>query len=676
MFAKLSNLKINTLSNLKIKTKVLAGFGIVLILLGVVSVSSLVSFRITEHTLGDFLSQTDLNDKATSAQIDVQTLRRGASVYTYTANPEALQNARDSLDSLKAHIDEMIQMAPKQEYVTTLNAALEDLANYGAGIEKLVSIKTSAADIQSNVLDPAGMAMHNSASAFTARSLADKDYQAGTIGGQLLERTLLCRFNVSEMIARQDWSKIEAGRRELELLNVASERLDRTTVPPERLELVDQLKKDGKKFIDGANKMAELVESGETLLNGPLTQSAAALAKSIAEVSKGIAAETEQLSEKTVSVTRVALSVVLIAAGTAILGGLAIAWLLGRAISNPITEMTGVMDRLANREWATEVPSLDRRDEIGAMAHAVQVFKQNGQDNERLQAEAEENRSKRKQEMQVLATSFEEAVGSVVHGLASAATEMNALAEQMAAAVTETNNRSSAVATASEQASANIQTVASATEELSSSVQEIARQVQTSTNSTQQAVSEVEKTNTQVEGLATNAEQIGEIVKIIADIANQTNLLALNATIEAARAGEAGKGFAVVASEVKNLATQTAKATEEISGQIQAIQGSTLGAVQAIRNIGQTIGKVNEIATTIASAVEQQGSATTEIARNIQETATGTQQVSANIHGVTEAASKTEHATGQVLHAASDLSRQSEMLRAEVVKFIEKVRAA
>jgi methyl-accepting chemotaxis protein len=665
-----------TLRKLKIKTKVLVGFGIVLTLLVVVSVSSLVSFRITEWTLGNFLSQSDLNDMASSAQLDVQTLRRAASVYTYTANPEALKEARASLASLKTHIDDMIQTAPKPEYVTALNAALEDLAKYGEGIEKLYEIKTTAADIQTSVLDPAGQAMHNSASAFTARSLADKDYQAGTIGGQLLERALLCRIYVSEMIARQDWSKIEAGRRELELLHVAADRLDLTTLPPERAQLVEQLKKDGKRFVDGANRMAELVESGETLLNGDLTQSAASLAKNIAEVSKGIAAETQGLADKTVKVTRVALSVVLIAAGTAILSGLLIAWLLGRIISTPIVRMTRVMERLANREWSTEVPSLNRKDEIGAMAQAVQVFKQNGQDNERLQAEAEENRRKRKEEMQILATSFEEAVGSVVNGLASAATEMNALAEQMATAVSETNNRSSAVAAASEQASANIQTVASATEELSSSVQEIARQVQTSTNSTQQAVSEVEKTNVQVEGLATNAEQIGEIVKIIADIANQTNLLALNATIEAARAGEAGKGFAVVASEVKNLATQTAKATEEISNQIQAIQGSTLGAVQAIRNIGQTIGKVNEIATTIASAVEQQGSATTEIARNIQETASGTQQVSANIHGVTEAASKTEHATGQVLHAAGDLSRQSEMLRAEVVKFIEKVRAA
>lgn len=664
------------LSNLKIKTKVIAGFGVVLTLFVVVSVSSLISFHITGQTLGEFVSKNELNDTAMSAQADVQMLRRAASVYTYTVSAESLQSARDSLANLKTHIGDMIAMAPKPEYVTALNSALDDLAKYGDGIEKLVQIKTSAADIQLNVLDPAGAAMHNSASAFTARSLADKDYQAGTIGGQLLERALLCRFNVSEMIARQDWSKIEAARRELDLLNVAADRLDRSRVPAERLDLVDKLRTDGKRFVDGANKMAELVEAAEVLLNGPLTQSTAGLANNIAEVSKGIAAETDILSEKTVQVMALAMSVVLIAAGIAILGGLFIAWTLGRVISNPIVQMTGVMDRLANREWTTEVPSLARKDEIGAMAHAVQVFRQNGQDNERLQAEAEESRRQRKQEMQVLATSFEEAVGSVVNGLASAATKMNALAEQMASAVNETNNRSSAVAAASEQASANIQTVASATEELSSSVQEIARQVQTSTSSTQQAVTEVEKTNLQVEGLAANAEQIGEIVKIIADIASQTNLLALNATIEAARAGDAGKGFAVVASEVKNLATQTAKATEEISSQIQAIQGSTLGAVQAIRNIGQTIGKINAIATTIASAVEQQGSATSEIARNIQDTASGTQQVSDNIQGVTEAAGKTQHATGQVLSAAGDLSRQSDMLRAEVVKFIEKVRAA
>ena len=453
------------LSNLKIKIKVLAGFGIVLTLFGIVSISSIVSFRITGGTLANFVSHNELDGKATDAQIDVQQLRRAASVYTYTGSADSLQGARNALANLKENLEAMIAMAPKAEYMELLNGAIEDMTQYGAGIEKLVQIKTSAADIQATVLDPVGIAMHNSASAFTARSLADKDFQAGTIGGQLLERALLCRYYVSEMIARQDWAKIEAGRRELELMSVASERLDRASLPPERVALVDQLLKDSKTFVAGANKMAELVESGEMLLNGPLTRNANNLAQNIAEVSKGIAAETEVLSDKTVSTTRIAMSVVLIAAGTAILSGLLIAWSLGRVIANPIIHMTRTMERLANREWDTEVPSLDRKDEIGAMAQAVQVFKQNGQDNERLQVEAETARRKRKEEMQVLATSFEEAVGSVVHGLASAATEMNALAEQMATAVSETNTRSSAVAAASEQASANIQTVASATEE-------------------------------------------------------------------------------------------------------------------------------------------------------------------------------------------------------------------
>ena len=213
------------LSNLKIRAKVVAGFGIVLILLAVVSISSISSLHMTDGSLEEFVAHNELNEKAAAGQIDMQSLRRAASVYAYTASPEALQNARDSLAGIKSHIGEMIDMAPKPEYVEALENALADLETYEGGIQKLVEIKTGALDIQTNVLDPAGQAMHNSASAFTARSLADKDYQSGAIGGQLLERALLCRYNISEMIARQDWSKIEAGRRELDLLNLTAERL-------------------------------------------------------------------------------------------------------------------------------------------------------------------------------------------------------------------------------------------------------------------------------------------------------------------------------------------------------------------------------------------------------------------------------------------------------------------
>ena len=273
-----------------------------------------------------------------------------------------------------------------------------------------------------------------------------------------------------------------------------------------------------------------------------------------------------------------------------------------------------------------------------------------------------------------MADKFEADVKGVVETVSSAATEMQSSAESLTSTAEETNQQSTAVAAASEQATVNVQTVASATEELTASVQEVGRQVQESTRIAEEAVAEAEKTNTQVTGLAAAAQKIGDVVHLINDIASQTNLLALNATIEAARAGDAGKGFAVVASEVKNLATQTAKATEEISQQVAEIQASTNDAVAAIGQIGGTIGKMSEIARTVASSVDEQISATREIAQNIQEAATGTQEVTTNISSVREAAGETGAAATQVLHATKELSKQSEMLKNQVDQFLTEIR--
>ena len=657
------------LSALRIKTKVVTGFGIVLALLGVVSITSVVSFRVTDRSLGEFVANDSLKEIAMNAQMDVERLLHASLDFTYRADPEALRLARRALHHLEDDIFRMFEMTSKPEFQMALDGAMRKLEDYGTGIEELAVLKSRAAEIQADVLDPVGAAMYQNASAFTAQSLAGKDFKSGTLGGQLLERVLLSRYHVSEMIARQDVSRIEAGRRELALLDIDIDRLGRSNLPLQRRAIVEQLRNDSRSFIDGANSMAELVVAAETLLNGSLKQTATSLSQSIDEVSKGIDIETQLLSDRMVGVTKTAKSVVLIAATTALVLGALSAWLLGRMISRPITQITAVMGRLADREWNTKIPMLERTDEIGEIARAVDIFKVNGENYDLMQAE-------RKLEMESLANSFEQAIGSVVNGLASAAADMNALAEQLAVAVAETNNRSSAVDSATRSASSNIQTIASATEELSCAAQEIARQVQTSTVSTQQAVSEVVKTNVEVEGLANSAEQIGEIVKLISDIANETHFLALNATIEAARAGAAGKGFAVVAAEVKNLSTQTAQAADQIARRIRAIQKSTQGAVSAIHNIGQSIEKVNEMASSIAQSFDQQGTATVEISRNLQESVDGTREISANIEGVAEAASKTEYATGRVLHAASDLSRQSEKLRNEVFNFIKKVRAA
>ena len=273
-----------------------------------------------------------------------------------------------------------------------------------------------------------------------------------------------------------------------------------------------------------------------------------------------------------------------------------------------------------------------------------------------------------------VADDFENTMKVVVQTVSSAATELQVTAQGMESTAHATSDQASAVAAASDDASSNVQTVASAAEELSASIAEISRQVATSTRIAGDAVSEVDGANQKIQGLAEAANKIGEVVALITDIADQTNLLALNATIEAARAGEAGKGFAVVASEVKNLATQTAKATEEISTHINGIQGATVEAVSAIKSIGGTINEINEIAAAIAAAVEEQGAATQEIARNVEQAAAGTNQVSANIGSVTEAASETGAAAGEVLSAASELSVQSEKLSGEMDSFVIEMR--
>lgn len=285
-------------------------------------------------------------------------------------------------------------------------------------------------------------------------------------------------------------------------------------------------------------------------------------------------------------------------------------------------------------------------------------------------------RQKRQQALEDAINEFDVAANAVVKAVASAAVELQASAKSMTETAERTNSQSATVASASEQASANVQTVASAGEELSSSISEISRQVGQSAQIATRAVSQANDTDKQVQGLVDAAQRIGEVVQIINDIAAQTNLLALNATIEAARAGEAGKGFAVVASEVKLLANQTAKATEEISGQIGAIQAATKQSVEAIRSIGATIGEINQISTTVASAVEEQGAASREIARNVQEAAKGTKEVSQSIVEVSAGAQAVGSAAGDVLQASDELARQAEAMRTHVDGFLAKARAA
>jgi methyl-accepting chemotaxis protein len=602
------------------------------------------------------------------------------------------QSDRETIDRLNKLI------AGMNGKLAELDKAVDDRLKLSAKGEEIVKTAQATQSRLNEVLLPAG-----------EKAQADITMVSMTLGGDANQSMMTLLKLVSTQVPVSQGFADLVG-----FVNLASSLLDRAAVAPnadsvaaleknfkamsakveEKVDIVDTLQPT-----EGLRKAADAwlkLGSGDTIFDARRKELAAsqlgqklldetrgltdALAKEVAAQVKSVTNRTREATDRSDDAIGFGTFVMLMIAALSVAGSALFVWFyIGRNLVARLVGLEHTMTRLAAGDLSAEVASRRGGDEIGQMAEALSVFREGiVQANAAAEEKAVEQEAKQRQAAVIdeLTREFNDGATSALAAVSTAASRMKGSAEKMSRVAALAKEQTGAVASASEQAAANVQTVAAATEQLSGSITEISRQVGESTRIAAQAVEQVAKSEVTVTELASAANRIGEVVGLINTIAAQTNLLALNATIEAARAGEAGKGFAVVASEVKSLATQTARATEGITAQVTAIQGSTQEAVDTIKGIGQIIDKMSEIATTVASAVEEQGAATAEIARNIQQAASGTQNVSNNIVGVSNAANETGETASDVLESSDGLAAESEALSNEVGRFLARIKAA
>ncbi|MBX2829658.1 MAG: HAMP domain-containing protein [Rhodospirillales bacterium] len=667
-------------TNLRVRTKILTGFGFVLVVLISALAFAYYSFVQVSHDVDEYAIHVE--EASLVAQIESKFLRFSAHAREFANTGH--QEEADKVFNLGKEISPLLVEAETRFLSDEHRDRIKHIADaFDRFMVSFVEAKKLSDRYHADIIErmePDGIKVVADLDQIVAHAGERGDIEMLKKAVAAREHALLARLYSNILIGRQDDSFGDKTNAEFSALETLLSDLDAyMSVEDDKRVLRDAVTvfKDYREVFQGIR--ADELAIAETI-NGSMKKAGEEITADAEALRSALTTIEHNIFEKVIAEILLAEMEILIASLVGGIVGMLIAWRLGNRIARPIIAISAIMRKLADHDLTVEVPGQQRRDEIGEMASAVQVFKVNAIRNDELEAKAIEDEKRAKEAQRVFmnntADTFNSDVGQIIETVASAAVELQATADAMSRLASSASEQTITVASATEQASGNVHSVASATEELNTSIEEINRQVVHSSDVARNAVEQVSQTRDEMKELVSASESIAAVLEMISTIADQTNMLALNATIEAARAGEAGRGFAVVANEVKNLSEQTTKATEEIASYIENLQSRTGSAVGQIDAIGKTVGEMDAIIATISAAIEEQTAATREIAFNVEQAATGTTVVSSNIATVSTAVNEAGSASAEVLTAVSMLSKNFTTLKGATSNFVNTIRSS
>ncbi len=668
------------LDNLRVRTKILSGFAIVLVVLISALAFAYYSFVRVSHDVDEYAIRVE--EAGLIGKIEVEFLRftSQAREFANTAHAEDAEKVFHIATIIRPLLNEALSSFASDAHRARVEEISTTLERYLDYFGKIKTLSDEYHTLITERLEPDGIKVVTDLNAVIARAEASGNIEVLKKAVAAREHALLARLYANILIGRQDDSFGDKAASEFGMLEKGLLDLG----PFMSSQQDKQVLGDAMALFEDYRAAFDEIRADELVIvdtvNGDMKNAENLIIRDTEELAAEIAAVEHSIFERVIVEIGLAEKEILIASLIGMALGIAVAILIGNRLSKPIIAITALMRKLADHDLTVVIPWQGRKDEIGQMAGAVQVFKDNAIRNDELEAKAieDEKRAKEVQRafMNTTADTFNTDVGQIIETVAAAAVELQATADAMSRLASSASEQTITVASATEQASGNVHSVASATEELNASIEEINRQVVHSSEVARNAVGQVRQTQSDMKELVDASEGIATVLKMISEIADQTNMLALNATIEAARAGEAGRGFAVVANEVKNLSDQTTKATEEIARYVDNLQSRTGSAASQIEAIGKTVGDMDGIIATISSAIEEQTAATREIAFNVEQAATGTTVVSSNIATVSTAVNEAGSASAEVLTAVGMLSQNFTILKGATNNFVNTIRTA